>query len=102
MNVANPYKVLGVDQSASDETIKSAYLERVKAHPPERDPEIFQRIRAAYESIENRRARVAFRLFDSTLPTLDDLMESAREPSSIVRPNFKEFETLLSANCPKR
>ena len=43
---------LGVTRDASEEDIRRAYLRRVKAHPPERDPEGFQRAREAYELLK--------------------------------------------------
>jgi hypothetical protein len=41
-----PFEVLGVDETAGDEAIKRAYLQKVRS-TPERDPERFQAIRAA-------------------------------------------------------
>lgn len=47
----NPYKVLGVDRNAAEAEIKQAYFKLVREHSPERDPEGFKRIRAAYEKL---------------------------------------------------
>jgi len=49
--VNDPYRVLGVQPDASPEEIRSAYFEQVRAHPPEREPEAFKIIRAAYEQL---------------------------------------------------
>ncbi|MCS7259682.1 MAG: J domain-containing protein [Anaerolineae bacterium] len=51
MNVRDPYQVLGLEPGASLEEVRQAYFEQVRAHPPERDPEIFKMIRAAYEQL---------------------------------------------------
>ena len=51
--VANPYAILGVDPQATLDEIKTAYFALVRAHPPERDPEGFKRIRAAYEQLRD-------------------------------------------------
>lgn len=47
----NPYKTLGINRDATEAEIKHAYFNRVREHPPERDPEGFKRIRAAYEKL---------------------------------------------------
>ena len=49
--MSDPYQVLGVSPGASLEDIRRAYWEQVRAHPPEREPEAFKRIRAAYEQL---------------------------------------------------
>lgn len=49
----NPFAVLGVDASTSPEAIRKAYFALVRAHPPERDPERFKQIRAAYEQLRD-------------------------------------------------
>ena len=51
------YEVLGVAKSATPEAIKRAYLALVREHTPERSPEIFKRIRAAYETLSDPVAR---------------------------------------------
>jgi len=47
----NPYKVLGLERTASEAEIKQAYFALIRQSPPERDPEGFKRIRAAYEKL---------------------------------------------------
>ncbi len=61
----NPLDVLGVDGTISDNDLRSRYMALVRLHPPERDPEGFRRIRAAYEAVRTRadRARWALRRF---------------------------------------
>lgn len=50
--LTDPYAVLGLAPSATPEEIKQAYFAQVRAHPPERDPEAFKQIRAAYERLK--------------------------------------------------
>lgn len=52
------YLVLGLSPSAGQEEIRRRYLELVRAHPPGRDPEHFQRVAAAYEALADERSRV--------------------------------------------
>jgi curved DNA-binding protein CbpA len=48
----DPYAVLGLAPSATLDEIKQAYFAQVRAHPPEREPEAFKQIRAAYERLK--------------------------------------------------
>jgi curved DNA-binding protein CbpA len=59
----NPYAVLGLDRRASDAEIKRAYFRLVRDFPPEREPEKFQEIRAAYESLRTPESRARADLF---------------------------------------
>ena len=72
----DPYRVLGVDLTASDETIRAAYLAAIRESPPERDRERFESVRTAYEAICTLRRRLAHALFDCSLPTIDDLLSA--------------------------
>jgi curved DNA-binding protein CbpA len=49
----DPYGVLGIAHTASTEEVKKAYFALVRQHPPEKDPEAFKRIRAAYEQLRD-------------------------------------------------
>jgi DnaJ domain len=54
----NAWTVLGIAIYAGEEEIRSAYLRKVKEHPPDRSPEEFERIRDAYEILRDPRRRV--------------------------------------------
>jgi curved DNA-binding protein CbpA len=62
--MTDPYSVLGVPDDADDETIRRRYLELVREFPPERHPEKFAAVRAAYERLKDLDARVRHRLFE--------------------------------------
>jgi curved DNA-binding protein CbpA len=47
----DPYSVLGLTPGAAQADIRRAYLDLVRAHPPEREPETFKQVRAAYEHL---------------------------------------------------
>ena len=54
----DPYAVLGVARTADAAAIKDAYFALVRAHPPERDPATFKRVRAAYERLRDPEKRI--------------------------------------------
>jgi DnaJ-domain-containing protein 1 len=54
----NAWTVLGIRIHAGEEEIRSAYLRKVKEHPPDQSPEEFERIRDAYEILREPRRRV--------------------------------------------
>lgn len=54
----DPFDALGLERDASPEAIKRAYFALVRANPPERNPEQFKRIRAAYERLRDPAQRL--------------------------------------------
>lgn len=57
----SPHGILGVSKDAGKEAIRLAYLEKIKAFPPDREPEAFERIRDAYELLNDPRRLAAAR-----------------------------------------
>src|SRR5438105_806680 len=49
--------LLGVSIEATEEQLRAAYLEQVCQHPPDRDPDHFERIRDAYDRLRDPRLR---------------------------------------------
>jgi len=68
-------KVLGVAVDADEAQIRVAYLEKVRQHPPDRDPEQFERVRDAYELLKDpaQRARQVLAGPDPQAPLMDFL-----------------------------
>lgn len=84
----NPFAVLGLDESADDAAVRSAYLAAVRAHPPDRDPIEFQRIRAAYDAIRDEERRLELRLFGPPpLDSLEALLDAFPDERWYVGPN---------------
>ena len=54
----DPYSELGVARTATPAEIKQAYFGLVRAYPPEREPQKFKRIRAAYEQLRDAERRI--------------------------------------------
>jgi hypothetical protein len=49
--------ILGVAASADESQLRAAYLQKLRQHPPDRDPELFEQIRDAYEQMRNPNVR---------------------------------------------
>src|SRR5690349_12345721 len=50
---ADPFQVLGVSRDAGEAEVRARYLELVKQYPPEREPEKFREVRAAYDAAKD-------------------------------------------------
>ena len=62
--MADPYEVLGIAQGASETEIRCRYLELVRQHPPDRDPQQFAAVRGAYEQLRDPVTRMRATLFE--------------------------------------
>lgn len=51
MNDGNPLELLGLGPNATLADVKRAYFGLLPAHPPERDPDGFRRLRDAYDTL---------------------------------------------------
>ena len=60
---SDPYAVLGLTRRASQREIKRAYFDLVREYSPEKDPETFKLIRAAYERLRKTEVREETDLF---------------------------------------
>ncbi|MSQ47509.1 MAG: molecular chaperone DnaJ [Deltaproteobacteria bacterium] len=84
-----PFVVLGIDETASDEMIREAYIAALRISPPDRDPAGFSRIRDAYEQLRDPEKRLALRLFGPIpLPDLIALAETFPEERRHVGPEL--------------
>ena len=84
--IASHWSVLGLQPGASSAEIRARYRALVKKHPPDRDPETFERIRDAYRQLIDRDPRMvlAERLFGpprwTGLAELVDALRPQRRP----------------------
>jgi curved DNA-binding protein CbpA len=62
-NVTDPYAVLGLSRNADQAEVRGAYFALVRQHPPEQDPDMFKRIRAAYDKLRTAQRRAETDLF---------------------------------------
>lgn len=63
--MADPFRILGLPADCDDEAVRRRFLELAKQHPPEQQPEKFAAVRAAYEKLRDRDARLRYQLFES-------------------------------------
>jgi curved DNA-binding protein CbpA len=76
--MTDPYQVLELPPDADDAAVRARYLELVRRWPPEQAPERFSAVRAAYEKVRDRDARLRHRLFDAGRGiSIDGLLEEA-------------------------
>ena len=91
----NPFAVLQVAETATDEDIQKAYLRQVREHPPDRAPERFQEIRRAYETIKTQRDRLQYQLFHSEPPDIVTLLAPWLQAGRARRLTEEELRQML-------
>jgi DnaJ-class molecular chaperone len=73
--IDDPYVVLGIGPEADEQQIRQRYLQLVREHSPERDPQGFAAIRAAYDRLRDPVVSLEHRLFDlTTSESIEDLL----------------------------
>lgn len=71
----NFYKILGVRANATQASIKQKYIASVKSFPPETNPEEFQQIRRAYETLRDPLKRRQYDLMRKYGGKIEKMME---------------------------
>jgi curved DNA-binding protein CbpA len=75
----DPYEVLGLPRLADEAETRRRYLELVRQFPPDRDPERFAAIRAAYDEVRDPTRRLEAQLFRVDAgDTLDTIVGEVR------------------------
>jgi curved DNA-binding protein CbpA len=97
-----PFDTLGVTEDATDEAIKKAYLQKVRQYPPERAPEQFQNIRAAFDAIKTRQQRLKYQLFYSEPQSLNTLLERGIQTGTPQRPTEELFTQTLAESLNRK
>ena len=93
----DPYLILDVAEDAADEDVHRAYLAAVRRWPAEQEPERFQSIRQAYETLRTKRLRLEYALFNTETPTARELLERLSGGERPQRPDIDRFRELLCA-----
>src|SRR5918996_628962 len=74
--------------TASSEEVRAAYLRLVRAHPPDRDPDAFERVRDAYETLRDPERRAALLLLaDDPAAPLVSLLDEGQKQRLFVGPD---------------
>jgi curved DNA-binding protein CbpA len=96
--INDPYELLGVAPDADEAEIRRRYLELVREFSPERAPERFAAIRAAYDEVRDPLKRLKAELFsvgshDSIDAFLTDLRARLRDARIPMETLLKLAET---------
>lgn len=91
----DPYLTLDVARDATDAAIHQAYLEAVRRCPAEQDPEQFQVIRTAYETLWTNKSRLEYALFNTGVPTPAEVLEQLVKSEQPGRPDIELFRDLF-------
>ncbi len=93
----DPYLILNVSRTPTDDEVRSAYLKAVRQNPPDQNPEHFQAIQRAYEAIKTHRLRLKSRLLCSDVVTPTDLLAQALQGTETTtnRPGLAQFQAVL-------
>lgn len=89
-NFQGPFQVLGLPYDATESVIRARYLELVKRYPPDREPEHFRKIQAAYESARDPLllAQQMLEMPAEGRPQWDELIEKQTENPPVISVPF--------------
>jgi hypothetical protein len=95
----DPYEILGLASDADEAQIRARYLQLVREFPPDRAPERFAEIRAAFDGLRDPVAQLERRLF--SLSTRDSMEVLQADIVARLRTVQLPVATLLSlADAP--
>lgn len=97
--MTDPYSILGVSPDAGDEEVHRAYLEGVRRCPPDNDPNRFQALNKAYETLKTRKRRLQYALFDTEPPDTRTLFERACPSTTSGRASLGLVAAVLRATA---
>jgi curved DNA-binding protein CbpA len=95
--IRDPFTVLGVADDAGDAEIRRRYLALVRDFPPDRAPERFQELRAAYEALSDERKRLATKLLHTNSAALSRLSMDALRAGSTDGPPARATRQTVAA-----
>ena len=90
----DPYEVLGLSSSADAAEIRSRYLQLVREFSPERAPERFTEIRAAFDALNDPVRRLERQLFSTR--TEDSLAALTADLRAQLRKAHIPMDALLA------
>jgi preprotein translocase subunit Sec63 len=90
----NAHEVLGLPSTADEAEIRGRYLQLVREFPPDRAPERFAEIRAAFDELRNPIVQIERKLF--SLQTNDSLDALQKDLRSRLKPATLSTAVLIS------
>lgn len=92
---SNAHQILDLKSGASPEALRQSYLNLVRQHPPDRDPDKFRDIHAAYQLLCDPLAQA-----DALLTILDKQVDLATvvDEAAKVRPRLATLNLLALGN----
>jgi len=93
--MSDPYETLSLTQDASEAEIRRRYLELVREFPPDRAPERFAAVHAAYEALRDPARRLQTQLFRFET-TVDSFEVMATDLHRRLRAARLPVDTLLN------
>ncbi|MDR0668827.1 MAG: DnaJ domain-containing protein [Treponema sp.] len=81
------YEVLEISPKATDAEIKRAYFNMVRTYQPDRFPEEFKEIRAAYETLSDKQKRAEYDAIGKLPASVAPLFHEARRLDSLGKHN---------------
>lgn len=81
------YDVLDVSEDASKDDIKEAFFKLVREHPPEQDPDAYQRLREAYDVLSDPVSRREYDTMAEYGEEIESLQEEAEALLNQEHPN---------------
>ncbi|MGP0063466.1 MAG: J domain-containing protein [Isosphaeraceae bacterium] len=98
--MSDPYETLGLTPDAGEVEIRRRYLELVRQFPPDRAPERFTAIHAAYEALRDPARRLQAQIFECET-TVDSVETLAADLRRRLRDARLPVATLLNlADAP--
>jgi curved DNA-binding protein CbpA len=92
--MTSPHEVFGLPADADETAVRNRYLQLVREFPPERAPERFATIRAAYDELRDPLRRLEKQLFSSRTSDSFDALQA--ELLGRLQAASVPFEVLLS------
>jgi len=97
--MSDPYEILDIPPHADEAEIRRRYLELVREFPPDRAPERFAAIRAAYDEVRDPARRLSAMLFrHGSSDTIDALANDIRARLRAARLPLKDLLALAESS----
>ena len=95
VSLSNAHLILDLKSDASPEELRKAYLNLVRQHPPDRDPEKFRDIHAAYQLLIDPLAQAAelLSIYDGEVDLAAVISDAAK-----VHPRLSTLNLLALGN----